>query len=92
MLQLSEKMPIFVPSVEKDWRHRGELLSFDPLENLQNSTCTGEKSESCFSCSSIYYAYSHVELAHVNTCRCELISFLLSRVFQRSATKETLSK
>ena len=31
MLQLSEKMPIFVPSVEKDWRHRGELLSFDPL-------------------------------------------------------------
>ena len=42
MLQLSEKMPIFVPSVEKDWRHRGERLSFDPLENLQNSTCTGK--------------------------------------------------
>ena len=35
MLQLSEKMPIFVPSVEKDWRHRGERLSFDPPENLQ---------------------------------------------------------
>ena len=48
MLQLSEKMPIFVPSVEKDWRHRGELLSFDPLENLQNSMCTGEKTERLF--------------------------------------------
>ena len=38
MLQHSEKMPIFVPSVEKDWRHRGELLSFDPSENLENSS------------------------------------------------------
>ena len=92
MLQLSEKMPIFVPSVEKDWRHRGELLSFDPLENLQNSTCTGEKSESCFSCSSIYTTYSVMESVRIYTCRCELISFLLSRIFQRSATKETLSK
>ena len=33
-----------------------------------------------------------MELAHIYTCRCELISFLYSRVFQRSATKETLSK
>ena len=76
MLQLSEKMPIFVPSVEKDWRHRGELLSFDPLENLQNSTCTGEKSESCFSCSNIYTAYSVMESVHIYTCRCELIFIL----------------
>ena len=76
MLQLSEKMPIFAPSVEKDWRHRGELLSFDPLENLQNSTCTGEKSESCFSCSSIYTACSVMESAHIYTCRCELIFIL----------------
>jgi hypothetical protein len=65
MLQLLEKMPIFVPSVEKDWQHRGELLSFDPLENLQNSTCTGEKSESCFSCSSIYTAVPLAESAHI---------------------------
>ena len=64
MLQLSEKMLIFVPSVEKDWRHRGELLSFDPSENLENSKYKGEKSESCFSCSRIY------------TCRCELIFIL----------------
>ena len=88
MLQLSEKMHIFAPSVEKDWRHRGERLSFDPLENLQNSMCTGEKSESCFSCSSIYTALSCVESAHIYTCRCELISFLLIRVFQDLQTKD----
>ena len=88
MLQLSVKMPIFAASVEKDWRHRGELLSFDPLENLQNSTCTGEKSESCFSCSSIYTTYSVLESVRIYTCRCELISFLLIRVFQDLQTKD----
>jgi hypothetical protein len=34
---LSKKMLIFVLSVETDWRHRGELLSFDSSENLENS-------------------------------------------------------
>ena len=34
MLQLSEKMPIFAPSDEKDWRHQGELFSFDPPEDF----------------------------------------------------------
>ena len=76
MIHLSEKMPIFVPWFRKNPRHRGELLSFDPLENLQNSTCTGEKSESCFSCSSIYTACSVMESAHIYTCRCELIFIL----------------
>jgi len=38
MLQLSENMPISVPSVEKDWRHRGELSSFDPQEG-SHSLC-----------------------------------------------------
>ena len=51
MIQLSEKMSIFASSVEEDWQHRGELLSFDPSENLENSKYKGEKSESCFSCS-----------------------------------------
>ena len=27
MLQLSEIMPIFAQSVEKDWRHRGEYVT-----------------------------------------------------------------
>ena len=88
MNQLSRKMHIFAASVEKDWRHRGELLSFDPSENLENSKYKGEKSESCFSCSSIYTAHSLVESAHIYTCRCELISFLLIRVFQDLQTKD----
>jgi len=92
MIQLSEKMPIFVPWFRKNPRHRGERLSFDPSENLENSKYKGEKSESCFSCSSIYTALSCVESAHIYTCRCELISFLRTQVLQRSATKETLSK
>ena len=44
MNQLSRKMHIFATSVEKDWRHQGELLSFDPSENLENSKYKGEKS------------------------------------------------
>ena len=87
MLQLSKKCSILVASVEKDWRHRGELLSFDLLENLQNSKYKGEKSESCFSCSSIYTAHSVMESAHIYTCRCELISFLLIRVLQNLLAK-----
>ena len=76
MIRLSKKMLTFVPSVETDWQHRGELLSFDPSENLQNSKYAGEKSESCSSCSSIYTAHSAMESAHIYTCRCELIFIL----------------
>jgi hypothetical protein len=77
MEQLSKIIPIFEASFVNNIRlHRGERLSFDPLENLENSTYTGEKSESCFSCSSIYHACSSMESAHVNTCRCELIFIL----------------
>ena len=76
MEQVSRIMLIFVPWFRKRLRHRGELLSFDPSENLENSTCTGKKSESCFSCSSIYTAYSAMEPAHIYTCRCELIFIL----------------
>jgi hypothetical protein len=76
MLQLSKLISIFVPWFSKDPRHRGELFIFDPSENLQNSKLYGKKSESCFSCSSIYTAYPLVGLAHINTCRCELIFIL----------------
>ena len=88
MLQLSKIMLIFVPSFGKRRRHRGERLSFDPPENLQNSKYKGEKSESCFSCSSIYTAHSLVESAHIYTCRCEPISFLLIRVLQNLLAKD----
>ena len=37
MLQLSELITIFAPWFRKNSRHRGERLSFDPLENLENS-------------------------------------------------------
>ena len=76
MLQLSKLFPIFVPWFSDDPRHRGERLSFDPQENLENSMCTGEKSESCFSCSSIYTACPAMGSAHIYTCRCELIFIL----------------
>ena len=76
MIQLSKNLLIFALSVEKDWQHRGELLSFDPSENLENSMRMGKKSESRFSCSSIYTAYSLMESVHLYTCRCELIFVL----------------
>ena len=88
MLQHLGKMPIFVPWFRKNPRRRGERLSFDPPENLQNSKYKGEKSESCFSCSSIYTALSCVESARIYPCRCELISFLLIRVLQNLLAKD----
>ena len=88
MIHLSEKMPIFVPWFRKSPRHRGELLSFDPLENLENSSVRVKSLKGCSSCSSIYTALSLVESAHIYTCRCELISFLLIRVFQDLQTKD----
>ena len=89
MLQLSKLFLIFAPLLrENSSVHRGERLSFDPPENLQNSKYKGEKSESCFSCSSIYTALSCVELTRIYTCRCELISFLLIRVLQNLLAKD----
>ena len=76
MLHLSSKMLIFAPSIRKEWRHRGERLSFDPPENLQNSMYKGEKRESCFSCNGIYTACSAMEPARIYPCRCEPIFIL----------------
>ena len=42
MLQLSEIISIFVAWFSNGSRHRGELLSFDPSENLQNSSSMGK--------------------------------------------------
>jgi hypothetical protein len=89
MLQLLKIMPIFDASfVNSRRQHRGELLGFDPSENLENSKYKGEKFESCFSCSSIYTAFPPMGSAHIYICRCELISFLLIRVFQDLQTKD----
>ena len=58
MLQLSKLLPIFVAWFRKGLRHRGEQLSFDPSENLENSSDKGKSLKGCFSCSSIYTACS----------------------------------
>ena len=76
MLQLSKILLIFASSFINGRRHRGELFSFDPSENLENSMYAGKKSESCFSCSSIYTAFPIMGSAHIYTCRCELIFIL----------------
>ena len=66
MLQFSKKMLIFALSfVNSIRRHRGERISFDPPENLESSKYKGKKSESCFSCSSIYTAVPLAESAHI---------------------------
>lgn len=77
MLQLSKLFPIFVPSLRENGDiHRGERLSFDPLENLENSSVRVKRLKGCSSCSSIYTALSLAESAHIYTCRCELIFIL----------------
>ena len=88
MIQLSKKMLTFVPSVETDWRHRGELLSFDPSENLQNSSDKGKSLKAASSAVAYILLAPSMESARIYTCRCELISFLLSRVLQNLQTKE----
>ena len=50
MKQQLKKMAKTAPSFYSERLHRGELLSFEPSENLENSTCTGKKSESWFTC------------------------------------------
>jgi hypothetical protein len=72
----SEKYYTYAPMVRISHCFRGELISFDPSENLENSKYAGEKTESCFSCSSIYTANSAMESAHIYTCRCEPIFIL----------------
>jgi hypothetical protein len=86
MLQLSKEF-IYEPWFRKRLRHRRELLSFDPSENLENSSDKGKSLKGNFSCSSIYTACFGMESACIYICKCELISFLLSRVFQNLQTK-----
>jgi len=76
MLHIPSKLLIFAPSFRKEWRHRGEQLSFDPSENLENSMYKGEKSDWCFSCGSIVTACSAMEPTHLYTYRCEPIFIL----------------
>ena len=58
MLRLSKELFIFVPWFRKRLRHRGVQLSFDPSENLENSSDKGKSLKGRFSCSSIYTSCS----------------------------------
>ena len=88
MLQLLEKMLIFAPSVEKNWRHRGELLSFDPLENLQNSSVRVRSLKAASPAVAFMPLSPPLESANVNICRCELISFFLTQLLYNFLFKE----
>ncbi len=76
MEQLSKIFPNFVASFHKEWLHRGELLSLEPLENLENSCVRVISLKGCSSCRSIYTTNSYFESVHIYTCRCELIFIL----------------
>ena len=76
MLQLSELIPIFAAWFSNESRHRGERLSFDPLENLENS-CVRVRSLKAASPAVAYIQLSPaMESVHIYTCRCELIFIL----------------
>ena len=78
MLQLSNKLLIFVPWFRKRLRHREELLSFDLSENLENSSDKG-KSLKVASPAVAYILLTPClgESAHIYTCRCELFFILI---------------
>ncbi len=88
MEQFSKIFPIFAAPVVKNWRHRGELLCFNPSENLENSCSMGKGLRGCSSCSSIYTVYSFVESAYIYTCRCELIFILYATGIPEPSDKE----
>ena len=89
MLQLSEKLLIFVASLrENSDVHRGERLSFDPLENLQNSSVRVRSLKAASPAVAFILLLLSVESVHVNTCRCGLISFLRTQVLQNLLAKE----
>lgn len=88
MEYFSKIMPIFVPLVCKDRRHRGELLNFDPSEKLQIFSDKGKSLKVVPPAVAYILLTPSMEAAHIYTCRCELISFLLSRVLQNLQTKD----
>jgi hypothetical protein len=76
MLQLSKLISIFASWVHKNPQHRGVRLSFDPLENLENS-CVRVRSLKAASPAVAYILLSpSMESVHIYTCRCELIFIL----------------
>lgn len=67
-----------VPLFHEEQQHRGELFGFEPSENLENSMCTGKRSESCSPAVAYIQPSSFGEAAHIYTCRCEPFFFILT--------------
>ena len=76
MLQLSKKLLNFVPWFSNDPRHRGERLSFDPSENLENSSMRAKSLKAASPAVAFILLTPSMESVHINTCRCELIFIL----------------
>lgn len=76
MLQLSKLLLNFVPWFSNDPRHRGERLSFDPSENLENSSMRAKSLKAASPAVAFILLTPSMESAHINTCRCELIFIL----------------
>lgn len=76
MLQLSKILLNFVPWFSNDPRHRGERLSFDPSENLENSSMRAKSLKAASPAVAFILLTPSMESAHINTCRCELIFIL----------------
>ena len=81
---LSKIFITFVPLFHEEQQHRGELFGFEPSENLENSMCTGKRSESCSPAVAYIQPSSFGEAAHIYTCRCE--PFFHSDVHRYSRT------
>jgi hypothetical protein len=76
MEQLSKKNPIFGASFRKEWLHRGEQLSFDPSENLENSSMRAKSLKAVPPAVAYILLFPVLGSAHIYTCRCELIFIL----------------
>ena len=94
MERILEKWFIFVPWFHKKPRHRGKLFSFDPSENLENSS---EWVMSMEAVPPVEYILPCLckKAAHIYSYRCELIfhSYIhgYSRTFrQRMSRRLTL--
>jgi len=76
MMQLSRLFPIFASWFSNESRHRGERLSFDPLENLENSSVRVISLKAVSPAVAYILLSPSMESAHIYTCRCELIFIL----------------
>ena len=86
MEQLSRLILIFALPTGNSRRHRGELISFDPPENLQNSMYKGEKLEGRSSYS-LYILPCRKGHGPIYSIGVGQLSFLLIRVLQNLLAK-----